>query len=451
MVTTESPVRTASPVPAPERSAAVVHAPAGRAPTVRGRLTASLRHTPGRLALWMTVLVALALLAGVAAVTGVRQRAAHLDALADRNGPLTVASLDLYRALSDADATAASAFLSGGLEPAALRDRYQADIAESGRALTVLGAGLDGDGAQHLAVLNSRLPVYTGLIETARSLNRQGLPVGAAYLREANGLMRAELLPAAQGVYDAAAADLRDSRSGGGAAPWLAVLLCLGVIAALVVVQRRLAALTNRVFNAGLLVATGAAVLLTLWLGVSAVAAGVSLNAGREQGSDQVDRMAQVRIDALQARTDEALTLVARGGGAAFETHYAETLDGITRDGGALDEIRAHATGVDDPHLAVVDRAADAWLAAHRDVRTRDGGGDYTGAVEVTLGGAASEFAAFDSALGAAITADSDVFAARADDAGGALRFGDLGAGALTAAMIAGIVIGVQRRRAEYR
>jgi hypothetical protein len=449
MVTTASPART----PVSRRATAVPDS-VPPSPTLRGSLTAGLRHTPGRLALWLTVLVALALLAGVAAVTGVRQRAAHIDALAERNGPLTVASLDLYRALSDADATAASAFLSGGLEPPALRDRYQADIAESGRALTVLGAGLgsgDQDGARHLAVLNSRLPVYTGLIETARSLNRQGLPVGAAYLREANGLMRGELLPAAQGVYDDAAGDLRDARDDGGAVPWVAVLLCLVVIAALVVVQRRLARLTNRVFNVGLLVATGAAVLLTLWLGASAAAAGVHLAAGRDEGSDQVDRMAQVRIAALQARTDEALTLVARGGGAAFETHYAEVLDGITRDGGALDEIRAHAVGADAAPLGTADEAADRWLATHRDVRAKDGGGDYTGAVQTTLGDAAAQFAAFDGALDAAITADSDVFATKADAAGGALRFADLGAGALTGVMIAGIVIGVQRRRAEFR
>ncbi|MFI5841288.1 hypothetical protein ACIA8K_16460 [Catenuloplanes sp. NPDC051500] len=449
MVTTESPVRT--PVP---RSAAAVRDTAPPAPTLRGSLTAGLRHTPGRLALWMTVLVALALLAGVAAVTGIRQRATHIDALAERNGPLTVASLDLYRALSDADATAASAFLSGGLEPPVLRDRYQADIAESGRALTVLGAGLGsggGDGAAHLAVLNSRLPVYTGLIETARSLNRQGLPVGAAYLREANGLMRGELLPAAQGVYDDAAGELRDARDDGGAVPWLAVLLCLAAIAALVVVQRRLARLTNRVFNVGLLVATGAAVLLTLWLGVSATTAGINLAAGRDEGSDQVDRMARVRIAALQARTDEALTLVARGGGAAFETHYAEVLDGITRDGGSIDEIRAHATGADSAPLTSADDAATAWLAAHRDVRAKDDGGDYTGAVEVTLGEAATRFAALDGGLDAAIKADSAVFAAKADAAGGALRFADLGAGALTVIMIAGIAIGVQRRRAEFR
>jgi len=35
-----------------------------------------------------------------------------------------------------------------------------------------------------------RHPIYAGEIETARADNRQGFPLGAAYLREASGLMR---------------------------------------------------------------------------------------------------------------------------------------------------------------------------------------------------------------------------------------------------------------------
>ncbi|GAB7036163.1 MULTISPECIES: hypothetical protein [Catenuloplanes] len=423
-------------------------------PRARERLTAGLRHTPGRLALWMTVLVALALLTGLAAVTGIRQRAAHIDTLATRHGPLTIAALDLYRALSDADATAASAFLTGGLEPPALRDRYLADVAEAGRALTVLGAGLTGAddaGAAHLAVIGARLPVYTGLIETARSLNRQGLPVGAAYLREANGLMRAELLPAARGAYDDAARDLRASRDGGGAVPWPATLLCLLTVGALIVVQRRLTRLTRRVLNPGLLVATGAAGLLTLWLVVSAAVSGAHLTAGGDDGSDRMELLADIRIAALRARTDEALTLVARGSGGAFEQHWTETMESITRDGGALDSARRPATGADAPHLTRAGEAADRWVTAHRDLRADDDGGDHAGAVTVALGDAATYSAALDAALGAAIAADGDVFAAEARRAGTALRLADLGAGALTVLMIVGSVIGVQRRRAEYR
>ncbi|MBM0239138.1 hypothetical protein JNW88_21985 [Micromonospora sp. ATA32] len=163
---------------------------------LRGRMVGGLRDTPRRLAAVLAGLVALGFVVGVVGFTGVRQRADLIDGVTSRSGTLVVAAQDLYRALSDADATAASAFLSGGVEPAAQRDRYQNDVAEAAAALAVIAAGRSGDGARDgaVGVIAAELPVYTGLIETARAYNRQGLPVGAAYLREASGLMRQRML-----------------------------------------------------------------------------------------------------------------------------------------------------------------------------------------------------------------------------------------------------------------
>ncbi len=60
-----------------------------------------------------------------------------------------------------------------------------------------------------LATLSAELPVYTDEAGTARADNRLGLPLGAAYLREASALMRGTLLPAASDIYarESAAAD----------------------------------------------------------------------------------------------------------------------------------------------------------------------------------------------------------------------------------------------------
>jgi len=52
-----------------------------------------------------------------------------------------------------------------------------------------------------LATLSAELPVYTDEAATARADNRLGLPLGAAYLREASALMRGTLLPAASDIY----------------------------------------------------------------------------------------------------------------------------------------------------------------------------------------------------------------------------------------------------------
>ena len=58
--------------------------------------------------------------AGVAGIAAERQRARLLADIGGVSGPLSVGAQDLYRSLSDADATAANAFLAGGTEPAKL-------------------------------------------------------------------------------------------------------------------------------------------------------------------------------------------------------------------------------------------------------------------------------------------------------------------------------------------
>src|SRR5438034_1769482 len=202
---------------------ALLTAPSPRVPAAErvrpgGRVAARARSTPGRLTALMLLLAVLGLLAGTAGVVGVMQRSARVDGVRNGSGPLTVQAQQLYRSLSDADATVAAAFLSNGIEPAALRQRYQDDIAAASAALSAVtaGAGTDRDSVARLA---AQLPVYTGLIDTARTYNRLGRPLGAAYLREASGLMRTELLPAAQRLYAAETGQLRADRTGGASFP----------------------------------------------------------------------------------------------------------------------------------------------------------------------------------------------------------------------------------------
>src|SRR5690348_2910864 len=89
------------------------------------QVTSLARTTPGVLGALALLVVVVGLAAGVFSAVSVQRRATALDDLAARSGPLSVAAQEIYRSLSDADATAAGAFLAGGLEPTDVRQRYE--------------------------------------------------------------------------------------------------------------------------------------------------------------------------------------------------------------------------------------------------------------------------------------------------------------------------------------
>jgi hypothetical protein len=425
---------------------------------LRERVAARARSTPGRLTSLMVLLVVLGLAAGLAAVMGTVQRGALIDGVRTRSGPLTVQAQQLYRSLSDADATAANAFLSNGVEPKALRDRYQSDIAAASNALAAAAAASESDRSA-VATITAQLPVYTGLVETARSYNRLNLPLGAAYLREASGVMRQNLLPAAGALRRTEAARLAADRGGAAQFPWLALPFGLLTLAGLVAAQVYLTGRTNRLLNVGLVTATAATLALVLWVGVSWLGVDGHLRASNRDGSAQVELLAQARIAALTARADEALTLVARGNGANFEDDFNKSMDALAGKNGSsglLAQARAQAT---DPRvraeLAGAVSHARTWRTVHQKLRAFDDGGHYSDAVTLAIGAdpasAASAFNRLDGDLGRGITTASAAFDREAGGADRDLSGATAGLAVLTVVLLAGVAAGLQQRIAEYR
>jgi hypothetical protein len=94
----------------------VTPAPAVRRAWWRPRLDGA--TTPARLRLLLALLILLSLAWGVlAALTADQHASAAADVVAVSE-PLSLDAEQIYTSLSDADATAANAFLAGGLEPA---------------------------------------------------------------------------------------------------------------------------------------------------------------------------------------------------------------------------------------------------------------------------------------------------------------------------------------------
>jgi len=175
------------------------------------------RRTEGRLLLLLATVVVVGLATGLTGAVQVSARGGLLDEVAGRSGPLTVAAVEVYQALSDADATSVSAFLTGGAESTDLRARYLGDIARANAALSTAATGAaTGESAARVAELANYVPTYTGLVATARAYSRQGHPLGATYLRMASELVRTTMLPAAQRLYQIEAARLAASQARAG-------------------------------------------------------------------------------------------------------------------------------------------------------------------------------------------------------------------------------------------
>jgi hypothetical protein len=423
------------------------------------RLRARVATTPGRLALAMVAVVLAALVAGVvfAGATGVRRDAA--DAVVTREEPLMVQAEGLYASLSDADATAAATFLEGGVEPAARRARYLADLRRASLQLTGLGRRVQGspEAAAAVATIGVQLPVYSGLMETARANNRQGFPVGAAYLRQASDLMRLRILPAARRLYAVEARRLGEHQRTGTSSGAVVAILLVGAIAlaVLVGVQVFLARRTHRVFNVWLVGATVLLVGLTAWATIAMTGARNDLAKAQREGSDAVQVLSAARILSLRAQADESLALVARGGGERYVNDFGIVAPVLEPPGGLLGE--ASRVAARSGTTAAVDDLAASWRglrAEHARVARLESDGRFGEAVRLAVGTDSHEAALGDRLnrdFGAVIGAAQQRFERAAGDARSALGGLALGIPLVLVACAALALVGLQQRVKEYR
>ncbi len=164
--------------------------------------------TPAALRQLTVLLVAGALVAAVVSLGAALPRVGAVDDAGQRLAVLNRAATDLYQALAEADAQATTGFLTAGREPPEVRAAYDRSIEQAGRELAQAGRLVGPDAADAITVLTTQLPVYTGLVEAARTYNRSGLPLGLSYLTSASSLMQTTILPAAVELRTAARAAL---------------------------------------------------------------------------------------------------------------------------------------------------------------------------------------------------------------------------------------------------
>lgn len=366
---------------------------------VPGRMWAYLRTSPGRLMAMTTILVIAIVAAGGALTYASSTRQDQLNNLVKNTEPLSNAAQRLYGSLSVADSTATIGFLEGGVGSQSEDERYNTAIQTASTALVEAGAGANSDDhevLQLLAVVNQRLPIYTGLIAQARTNNREGNPIGASYLTEASAIMQNSIIPAASRLYTITSDRVRHQARSLTRPMWFPASGLLAAIILLVIAQLWLAALTNRRLNGGLLFATVAMTIALFWLAISSIVIVAVGNADFNRASDPLHELTASRISAQKARTDEALMLVRRSAdqsSADFSTTVSDVQKTLTqlKDDGTLDDTDDQNTDTSSdtkPSDALDDAivAANSWKVSHQELANRIGRGDYTGAVNIAVG-----------------------------------------------------------------
>ncbi|GED11160.1 hypothetical protein [Cellulosimicrobium cellulans] len=431
--------------PAPGGPTAAPHgAPAGAPNATESRARGALRRTPGKLRLVMALCVLAAVALGVLGFQAGSVQSRALEAASEDTAQL-VGVQEVRNALVAADATATGAFLVGGLEPADQRARYDDLVDQAASGLATLSGSNEGD-AELLGQVAADLTVYTGLVEQARANNRQGFPVGSAYLDQASTILREQMLPALDEVVlddaDRVAADFSGVRD----ALWV-LAGGLVALAVLVVSQVWLARRTHRVLNVGLAVAT--AVVLVVGIVSTVLLAQASSRAQDVRTGPYAATLAASQAYSLanDAKSMEAFTLIKRGSGQAYEEAFVTATDDATA---RLDT--AASEGILDGSTA---QALDTWVTRHADIRALDDAGQWDDAVALaTATDPESPNAAFD-AFSASARDDIETNAAATSERldGAATTATVAGWLLLVAGLVAALLAwrGVTARLEEYR
>jgi hypothetical protein len=281
--------------------------------------------------------------------------------------------------------------------------------------------------------------------------------VGAAYLRQASTVMRTQILPAVNGVYQLEAARLHQRYSSAGAGADTVGVLIVAVVAFAVLIGAQLwvAERSNRIFNVPLVAATVLVLAAVVWTLVAFAASHHSMAQAKGGGSDAVEVLARARSVALQSSSDESLAIVARGNGQAFLTDFESAKSQLGSATSGLLGQAANLTARQPEARRDIQSALigyNRYLAAHTKVRDLDANGD---SAQIVAQGAITEeypaFLAMNNSLGSALGVMQKQFTTKASSARSTLSALPYAVPVLLilAALLA--LAGIQQRINDYR
>lgn len=411
--------------------------------------------TPGLLTVVSVVLVAAIIAAGGAMAASSGNRQGELSTLVNRSEPVAFAAQELYNSLSVADAVATTGFLADSSRSAETRQDYRTAVDTASRAVIRASNGIDSPSSREMALIleiQEKLPSYVSLITEAGANNRQGYPVGAAYITQASSLMQDALLPAAAELYDRTSSSVAAEQHRLTKPSWFALSGLLAAVVLLVVAQFWLAAWSNRRISVGYAAATVLMGIALIWAGGSALTTWTEGSGGVSGTSQPLQTLTSLRIGVQQARSTEVLGLVQRDYSTGNQSDFSDRVATIDAQ---FEQLRSE---VDDrPTREQIDDAREAlrtWDNAHARMVSMVRQGDFTDAVQATVGdsadGVSRSFNDLDNTLEELINGSRDQLRIYLSDAGAAASRVNLLVLVLSALSILCVVQGTRPRLQEY-
>ena len=408
--------------------------------------------TPGRILSIGVVLSTLVIASAFATSTTINDRQAALTTVLNHTEPLAFAAGQLYTTLSVADAAAATAFIAGA-EPRDVRQRYEQAITDASVAVTRASSGLtDEPMVQLLGRVNAELSVYTGLVETARTNNRAGNPVGSSYLSEASALMQTRILPDAQRLYEETSERVNAETTASTRIPGPVILVVLATLLFGAFANRWLARRTRRRINIGF-VAGGMAVLIMLvWVGTALIISTADSRSAKDTAAESLKTVTNLAITAQQARADETLSLIRRGDEDVRKQSYYQRIDVMQQQ---LSDYLARDDVIDKADLADAEQLLKRWRAADDRINAYIAVGNYQAATQVALGTSEDDstpaFNKLDDALSKGIEESRTQLRNDILNAHRVLSGATVGAAVLSVMAALAVALGLWPRLSEYR
>ena len=444
---------------------------AGPARLIR-RIWNFMTTTPGRMfAITVALSVAIAA-AGVSMSTSSAERQEDLDRLLTVTEPTANAAHNLYTSLSLADTVASTGFVQGGVESPTSRQKYNEAIDRAAVSATQAVQGADASDQEIrdlVQFIQRELPVYTGMVETARANHRMSNAVSAAYMSNASAVMREEILPAASRLFSLTSAKVADEQRSLTSPQWVPLSGLLAAVLFLLLAQWWLWRVTRRRLNRGFVTATSLMTLAIFWVSIANIATWSAGTQAFEEASNPWASLTTSRIAGQQARTAETLALVRRQsdtGSVSFEEVESSIREALQEFEATAepDSDRANEEGsttLSSSQIAVntAREAMDEWSETHTEFVSALRTGQYDEALYLATSPnpepgrgatAASAFSTLDNALTKLIADSRETMRSYISDGLAAMTFVASAVMVLTVLAILAVWLGIRPRLQEY-